>query len=290
MRSRASRSSSRRPRRPSSPRNPQVAYVERDQVVHAVASQTPATWGLDRIDQRDLPLNNTYNYNQTGAGVHAYIIDTGIRATHQQFAGRVGNGADFVGRQGTNDCNGHGTHVAGTIGGTTYGVAKQVTLHAVRVLDCNGSGTNSGVIAGRRLGDAPHAAGTPAVANMSLGGGVSSRARHRRQQLDQRRRQLRDRRGQLERERLQLLAGPRRRGEHRRLDDEHRRTLLVLELRHVPGHLRAGLEHHLVLEHERHGDEHDQRDLDGDAARRGRDRALPPDEPRRLAVDGHRRR
>ena len=85
--------------------------------MHAFPSQTPATWGLDRIDQRDLPLNNTYNYNQTGAGVHAYIIDT-MRATHQQFTGRVGNGADFVGDgQGTNDCHGHGTHVAGTTGG-----------------------------------------------------------------------------------------------------------------------------------------------------------------------------
>jgi subtilisin family serine protease len=154
-------------------RNPQVAYVERDQIVHAVASQTPATWGLDRIDQHDLPLNNTYTYNQTGQGVQAYIIDTGIRATHQQFAGRVGNGVDEVGG-GTNDCNGHGTHVSGTVGGTTYGVAKQVTLHAVRVLDCNGSGTNTGVIAGVDWVTGQHAAGTPAVANMSLGGGVSS--------------------------------------------------------------------------------------------------------------------
>ncbi|HEY6416132.1 MAG TPA: S8 family serine peptidase, partial [Acidimicrobiales bacterium] len=154
-------------------RSPQVAYVERDQVVHAFPSQTPATWGLDRVDQRDLPLNNTYNYNQTGQGVHAYIIDTGIRATHQQFTGRVGNGADFVGG-GTNDCHGHGTHVAGTTGGTTYGVAKQVTLHAVRVLNCQGSGTNAGVIAGVDWVTGQHAAGTPAVANMSLGGGVSS--------------------------------------------------------------------------------------------------------------------
>src|SRR5204862_3135924 len=122
-------------------RDARVAYVEQDQVMHAFTSQTPATWGLDRIDQRDLPLNNTYNYNQTGSGVNAYIIDTGMRATHQQFTGRVGNGADFVGDgQGTNDCNGHGTHVAGTTGGTTYGVAKQVTLHAVRVLNCQGSG------------------------------------------------------------------------------------------------------------------------------------------------------
>ena len=154
-------------------RDARVAYVEPDEVMHAFASQTPATWGLDRIDQRDLPLNNTYTYNQTGAGVNAYIIDTGMRATHQEFSGRVGNGADFVGDgNGTNDCNGHGTHVAGTTGGTTYGVAKQVTLHAVRVLNCQGSGTNSGVIAGVDWVTANHVGAS--VANMSLGGGVSS--------------------------------------------------------------------------------------------------------------------
>ena len=150
-----------------------VAYVEPDQIVHTVGTQTPATWGIDRIDQRDLPLNNTYNYNQTGQGVNAYIIDTGIRATHQQFTGRVGNGADFVGDgNGTNDCNGHGTHVAGTTGGTTYGVAKQVTLHAVRVLDCSGSGSTSGVIAGVDWVTSNHVGAS--VANMSLGGSVSS--------------------------------------------------------------------------------------------------------------------
>ena len=153
--------------------NPRVAYVEPDQVVHAVATQTPATWGLDRIDQRDLPLNNTYNYNQTGQGVHAYVIDTGVRGSHQEFSGRMGNGADFVGDgNGTNDCNGHGTHVAGTTGGTTYGVAKQVTLHAVRVLNCQGSGTTSGVIAGVDWVTANSP--SPAVANMSLGGGAST--------------------------------------------------------------------------------------------------------------------
>ncbi len=153
--------------------DPRVAYVEPDQVVHAVATQSPATWGLDRIDQRDLPLNNTYNYNQTGQGVHAYIIDTGVRATHVEFTGRMGNGADFVGDgQGTNDCHGHGTHVAGTTGGTTYGVAKQVTIHPVRVLNCQGSGTNSGVIAG--VDWVTNNSPSPAVANMSLGGGVST--------------------------------------------------------------------------------------------------------------------
>ena len=267
-------------------RDARVAYVEPDQVMHAFASQTPATWGLDRIDQRDLPLNNTYTYNQTGAGVNAYIIDTGMRATHQEFAGRVGNGADFVGDgKGTNDCNGHGTHVAGTIGGTTYGVAKRVTLHAVRVLNCQGSGTDSGVIAGIDWVTANHVG--PAVANMSLGGGVSSALDTRGQQLDQLRRLVRDRRGQLEHERVHDVAGARRGREHRRRDDEHGRPRVVLELRDVPGSLRAGQRDHVVLEHERHRDEHDQRDLDGDAARDRGDRALPADEPGRFARNRH---
>ena len=153
--------------------DPRVEYVEADQVFHTTATQTPATWGLDRIDQRDLPLNNTYTYNQTGQGVQAYIIDTGIRASHQQFAGRIGNGFTAVNDgNGTNDCNGHGTHVAGTTGGTTYGVAKQVTLHAVRVLSCSGSGSTTGVIAGVDWVTQNHT--KPAVANMSLGGGAST--------------------------------------------------------------------------------------------------------------------
>ncbi len=153
--------------------DPRVDYVEPDQVFEAVATQSPATWGLDRVDQRDLPLNNAYNYNQTGQGVNAYVIDTGIRASHQEFAGRIGNGFTSVNDgNGTNDCNGHGTHVAGTIGGTTYGLAKQVTLHAVRVLSCSGSGSTTGVIAG--VDWVTQNSVKPAVANMSLGGGVSS--------------------------------------------------------------------------------------------------------------------
>ena len=155
--------------------DPRVEFVEEDGEVEASATQTGATWGLDRIDQRDLPLNSTYNYFATGTGVRAYIIDTGIRATHSQFAGRVISGFTAINDgRGTSDCNGHGTHVAGTVGGSTYGVAKNVTLVAVRVLDCNGSGSNSGVIAGVDWVSGNHTAGQPAVANMSLGGGASS--------------------------------------------------------------------------------------------------------------------
>ena len=154
-------------------RNPNVSYIEQDQVITLSATQTGATWGLDRVDQRDLPLSTTYNYSSTGAGVRAYIIDTGIRYSHVDFGGRASSGYDAVTPNGgAVDCNGHGTHVAGTVGGTVHGVAKGVQLIGVRVLDCNGSGTTSGVIAGVDWVTANHV--KPAVANMSLGGGASS--------------------------------------------------------------------------------------------------------------------
>ncbi|MBV9928944.1 MAG: S8 family peptidase [Acidobacteria bacterium] len=153
--------------------DPRVQFVEEDQEYTINTTQSGATWGLDRIDQRNRPLSGTYTYNWTGSGVRAYVIDTGIRTTHTQFGGRAAVSADFVGdgRNGQ-DCNGHGTHVAGTIGGSTYGVAKSVSLRAVRVLNCQGSGTTSGVISGVNWVAANRV--LPAVANMSLGGGASS--------------------------------------------------------------------------------------------------------------------
>jgi aqualysin 1 len=152
--------------------SPAVAYVEEDQVVKISASrQRNVTWGLDRISQRKLPLNNVFTFKSTGKGVTAYIIDTGITPSHADFSGRAKVGMDAMndGQNGV-DCHGHGTHVAGTIGGEIYGVAKDVNLVAVRVLDCFGSGTVSSVVAGIDWVTRNHEGRKPAVANMSLGG------------------------------------------------------------------------------------------------------------------------
>ncbi|WBC09617.1 S8 family peptidase [Micromonospora sp. CA-248089] len=151
--------------------DPAVAYVEQDRVMTTQGTQTGATWGLDRIDQRNLPLNSTFTYPNTASNVRAYIIDTGIRTTHSDFGGRATWGTNTVDSNNT-DCNGHGTHVAGTVGGTKYGVAKGVRLVAVKVLNCSGSGTTAGVISG--VNWVTSNAVKPAVANMSLGGGASS--------------------------------------------------------------------------------------------------------------------
>lgn len=155
-------------------REPGVAYVEADRVVRAVAVQSPTpSWGLDRVDQATLPLNSSYTYPRTGAGVTAYIIDTGINPALADFGARAAVGVDEIGdgRNGI-DCNGHGTHVAGTVGGTRFGVAKDARIVAVRVLDCSGEGTVSGVIAG--LDWVATNRVRPAVANMSLGGDPST--------------------------------------------------------------------------------------------------------------------
>lgn len=156
-------------------RNPNVLSIEQDSTVYIEATQTPATWGLDRIDQRSLPLSNTFSYNEAIPGIYAFIVDTGILANHSEFTGRVqvGLAYDAITSGGSaSDCNGHGTHVAATVGGATYGVAKKVLLVPVKVLDCAGSGSISGVIAG--IDYVVKSGLRPALANMSLGGGASS--------------------------------------------------------------------------------------------------------------------
>jgi subtilisin family serine protease len=154
--------------------DPSVDFVEADQIMTAVGFQSdPPSWGLDRIDQTSLPLDKSFTYQNSGAGVTAYIIDTGINSSSSDFGSRISRGKDFVDNDDNPaDCNGHGTHVAGTVAGTTYGIAKAATIVAIRVLNCQGSGSNAGVIAGVDWVAAN--AVKPAVANMSLGGGLSS--------------------------------------------------------------------------------------------------------------------
>jgi len=157
--------------------SPLVTLIETDMTVRASAcsQQSNAVWGLDRISKREVDLDGNYKYESTsGSGVDAYIVDTGININHQDFAGRAIWGANFVDSTNT-DCNGHGTHVAGTVGGTKYGVAKKSTLIAVKVLNCAGSGTNAGVISGVQWTvTSKNSRKRPSVANMSLGGGKST--------------------------------------------------------------------------------------------------------------------
>ncbi|MGX1955276.1 S8 family peptidase [Streptomyces sp. CB02115] len=154
--------------------DPAVASVEQNQKVHSTATQTNAPWGLDRIDQPNLPLNGTFTYpDSAGVNTTVYVLDTGVRITHQDIVGRASNGYDFVDNDNVaQDGNGHGTHVATTAAGTVYGVAKKAKIVAVRVLNNSGSGTTAGVIAGVDWITANHVASS--VANVSLGGGPST--------------------------------------------------------------------------------------------------------------------
>jgi len=155
--------------------DPSVAFVEQDQVFTIQTDQNnPPSYGLDRIDQPALPLNNLYRFNTTASNVTAYIIDTGIRVTHQTFGGRAIFAFNAVGDGQNTDCNGHGTHVSGTVGGSQFGVAKGVRLRGYKVLSCAGSGTTQQVVNGINRAASDHPAGQPAVGNMSLGGGIST--------------------------------------------------------------------------------------------------------------------
>ncbi|MCW9016271.1 MAG: S8 family serine peptidase, partial [Kangiellaceae bacterium] len=152
--------------------DPKIALVEQDQIVTLSATQNNPTWGLDRVDQRSGSLDNAYTYDTTASNVNVYVIDTGVN-NHSDFGGRVYNGYDFIDNDNnSSDCQGHGTHVAGTVASATYGVAKGAKVYGVRVLNCQGSGSNSGIISGMDWVAQNHS--KPAVANMSLGGGASS--------------------------------------------------------------------------------------------------------------------
>lgn len=151
-------------------KDPRIKYIEEDAVMHTTDTQVSPPWGLDRIDQANLPLDNTYSYDNSGTGVNVYILDTGIRPTHRELQDRIVGVYDALGGDGI-DCDGHGTHVAGTIASRSYGVAKSVNIYTVRVLDCNGSGPTSSIIAGIDWVTENYV--RPAVVNMSLGGGPS---------------------------------------------------------------------------------------------------------------------
>ena len=231
-------------------RNPAVEYIEADQTMRLSATQSPATWRLDRIDQRNLPLSNSYTYNFTGAGITAYVIDTGIRFSHNEFGGRAVSGFDSINGGSADDCNGHGTHVAGTTGGTRYGVAKSVRVVGVRVPELPRhrqqlSGDRWGRLGHQRPRRRParrgqHEPWRPPV----------ERPGHRDSQLHRRRDHLCAGGRELQSQRLQHLPGPGRRGDHGGLHDQNRCPVVVLELRDLPGHLRPRLVDHLGLEHQ----------------------------------------
>ena len=265
--------------------DPRVEAVEPDRAVSLAEVQVGPSWGLDRVDQRSLPLSGTYSYPDGGAAVTAYVVDTGIRADHVDFGGRVAPGMTVINDgRGTDDCDGHGTKSAGTLGGSTYGVAKTVTLVPVRIYDCSRSAPASGLIAALEWIVGHHVAGTPAVVNLSLGGQQSS---------------LIDAAvGRVIAAGVTVVASagndsgdaceksparvPRR--DHRRGHGQYRQTRLVLEPRPVRRSLRPGGRRHDGVVHVQYGHRPGRRNLDRRAAR-GRCRGGPPG-PATVALTG----
>lgn len=256
-----------------------VAYVQQNQKI--TVSQDDPPWGLDRADQRDLPLDKKYEAATTADNVNVYVIDTGIYAEHKDFGGRASVGTDTVG-DGQNgvDCMGHGSHVAGTIAGTTYGLAKGAKVFGVRVLDCSGSGSTESVVAG--IDWVTKNAKKPAVANMSLGGGADDA-------LDAAVKASVDSgvtyavAAGNEFGRVRWLAGQGAVRDHGRRDRRPGPEGDVLELGHVRRPVRAWCRHHVGRHHRPGRDRQDERYVDGHAARGRWGRALPGRPPGRDA-------
>ncbi|GAA3063026.1 hypothetical protein GCM10020254_03700 [Streptomyces goshikiensis] len=259
--------------------DPAVKSVVQNSVVAldggATTQPDPPSWGLDRIDQRALPLNQSYSHpDQAGEGVTAYIIDTGVRITHSDFGGRAADGFDAIDNDSTaQDGNGHGTHVAATVAGSLYGVAKKAKIVGVRVLDDYGSGTVDQVVGGHRLGDAERrqAGRGQHVARRPRQPGT----RHRGAQLHSLRNHVRRRGGQRVHRREHQVSGASRRSSHRRCHHQQRHQSLLLQLRQEPRSVRAGLLHRLGVELRRPRLARALGYVDGDPARHGR-RGAPP--------------
>jgi hypothetical protein len=260
--------------------DPNVAFVEQDRTISMANVSAAGGWGLDRVDQRALPLNSTYSYSADGTGVTAYILDSGINFTHTEFGGRASTGTDIMTPGGTAvDCHGHGSTVSGVVGGATYGIAKKVKLVAVRVVDCNGNSANSTTIAGIDWVTAHRV--LPAVANLSLQNVYSAALNQSIAKRRRCRRDLRRRGWQQQRRRVLRVAVQRPERDRRRRHGHQRRLRELLQLRTVRHAARSRREHPGAEHRQQHRHEDVERNVVLLTARHWPGRAVPP-----VASDG----